>query len=92
MAPVDLGGALRAASGADPASVADVVLKVAADFGATDVVVYLVDFAHETLEPLPNRTTHADLPHSEEVATTMAGRVFTNQTPSIGHSENSEAT
>jgi serine phosphatase RsbU (regulator of sigma subunit) len=79
MASVDLGRALRAAAGADPASVADVVLRVAGDFGASDVVVYLVDFAQDTLEPLPGRTTHADLPHSEEVATTMAGRAFTDQ-------------
>lgn len=83
MTSVDLGRALRAATGADPASVADVVLKVAGDFGATDVVMYLIDFAQETLEPLPNRTTHADLPHSEEVASTMAGRAFADQSPTI---------
>ena len=83
MTAVELGLALRAARDADPASVADVVVKIAGEIGASDVVLYLVDFAQETLEPLPTRATHADLPHSEEVATTMAGRAFTTQSPAI---------
>lgn len=71
------------AHGADPGSVPDVLLKVAAGIGATDVVVYIVDFAQQTLEPLPTRRTHADLPHSEEVASTMAGRAFTDCTSTV---------
>src|SRR4051812_2997779 len=51
------------------------------EFGGTDVVVYLVDFAQTTLEPLPDRSTHTELPHSEEVATTIAGRAFLDQRP-----------
>lgn len=78
-----LGDALRMAQQADPASIPEVVLKVAADLGATDVVLYLVDFAQTTLEPLPDRTTHADLPKSEIVATTLAGRAFVDQRPAI---------
>ena len=66
---------------ADPAGIPDVVLRIASDFGATDVVVYLVDFAQTTLEPLPARSTHAEVPKSEEVATTMAGRAFVDQRP-----------
>ena len=66
---------------ADPAGIPDVVLRIASDFGATDVVVYLVDFAQTTLEPLPDRSTHAEVPKSEEVATTMAGRAFVDQRP-----------
>jgi len=69
--------------GSDPASVPDVVAKIAADLGATDVVLYLVDFAQTTLEPLPGRATHSDLPASEEVSSTMAGRAFTDQRPAI---------
>ena len=76
-----LGDALRAAQLADPASIPDVVLKVAGDLGATDVVVYLVDFAQTTLEPLPDRSNHAEVPHSEDVAGSMAGRVFVGQVP-----------
>ena len=74
---------MRVSQGADPASVPDVVVRVAAELGASDVVVYLVDFAQSTLEPLPGRTKHADLPTSEEVATTMAGRAFVDQRPAI---------
>lgn len=40
---------------------------------------YLVDFGQATLEPLPDRRAHADLPVSEPVATTMAGRAFVAQ-------------
>jgi serine phosphatase RsbU (regulator of sigma subunit) len=77
--PLDFGAALRAAQDADPASISDIVEKVASTFGATDVVVYLVDFGQATLEPLPDRRAHADLPVSESVATTMAGRAFVAQ-------------
>ncbi|MHB8671045.1 MAG: PP2C family protein-serine/threonine phosphatase [Acidimicrobiales bacterium] len=79
MASFDLGPALRTARTEDPASIPDLVLKVASELGATDVVVYLVDFAQNTLEPVPDRSAHAELPQSEEVATTMAGRAFIDQ-------------
>jgi serine phosphatase RsbU (regulator of sigma subunit) len=64
------------------------VAKIASDVGATDVVVYLVDFAQSTLEPLPGRATHSELPCSEEVATTMAGRAFVDQSPAIAERPN----
>ena len=79
MTPLDFGAALRAAQAADPASIPDIVESVAATFGATDIVVYLVDFGQATLEPLPDRRPHADMPVSEPVATTMAGRAFVAQ-------------
>ena len=82
MPPLDLGAALRAAHGTDPAAVPEVVLRVAGELGATDVTIYLVDFAQTTLEPLPDRRTHTALPRSEDVATTMAGRAFSTATPS----------
>src|SRR3954453_8610032 len=81
MPSLELGRALRAARGADPASVTDVVQRVARDLGGTDVVIYLVDFAQTTLEPLPARATHGDVPSSEEGATTVAGRAFVDQRP-----------
>jgi serine phosphatase RsbU (regulator of sigma subunit) len=80
---LNLRHALRRASSGDPASVADVVVGMAAEVGATDAILYLVDFAQETLEPLPSRTTHAEVPHSEAVAGTMAGRAFITQAPAI---------
>src|SRR5688572_3625948 len=80
---MNLGHAMRVAQGADPASVPDVVLRIATELGATDVVVYLVDFAQATLEPLPGRATHSELPSSEAVASTMAGRAFVDQRPAL---------
>lgn len=79
MTPLDLGAALRAAQEADPASIPDIIEAVASTFGAHDVVVYLVDFGQATLEPLPDRRAHANLPGSESVATTMAGHAFVAQ-------------
>jgi hypothetical protein len=76
---LDFGAALRAARAADPASIPDIVETVASTFGATDIVLYLVDFGQATLEPLPDRRAHAELPVSESVATTMAGRAFVSQ-------------
>jgi serine phosphatase RsbU (regulator of sigma subunit) len=77
--PLSLGDALRAARAGYPASIPDVILRVACEFGATDIVVYLVDFALTTLEPLPDRSTHADVPTSEVVTSSMAGRAFVDQ-------------
>lgn len=76
---VDLSQALRKARGADPASIPEIVETVAASFGASDTVVYLVDFGQATLEPLPDRRPHDEVPQSESVATTMAGRAFVTQ-------------
>ena len=73
---LELGGALRATQDADPAAVPDIVSRIATTMNATDVVVYLIDFGQTTLEPMPDRSSHADLPQSEDVATTMAGRAF----------------
>lgn len=67
---------MRAARRTDPAAIADVVLRIAGELGASDVTVYLVDFAQTTLEPVPDRSPHAEIPTSEDVATTMAGRAF----------------
>ena len=76
MATIDLGAAIRAARGADPVAVSDVVLRVAGELGAVDVTIYLVDFGQTTLVPIPDRSTHAEVAVNEDVATTMAGRAF----------------
>jgi serine phosphatase RsbU (regulator of sigma subunit) len=72
----DLGAALRLARSSDPASITDVVGRIAGELGASDTVVYLVDFAQDTLEPLPDRRQHADRPTSEDVPASIAGRAF----------------
>jgi serine phosphatase RsbU (regulator of sigma subunit) len=73
---VDIAAAMRTAQLADPASVAVVMTLAARDIGGSDVVLYLVDFEQLVLEPLRGTQAHADLPGTEEVATTMAGRSF----------------
>ncbi len=78
---LDLVAVLRASEGADPAAVVDTIASAVRDFGATDVVIYLVDFEQQVLEPLPDRAAHAALPTGEEVATSMAGRAFLTRSP-----------
>ena len=73
---MDLAAVLRAAQTADPSGVVDLLGVAAREIGAGDLTVYLVDFEQMVLEPLPDRSAHADLAHTEEVATTMAGRAF----------------
>jgi serine phosphatase RsbU (regulator of sigma subunit) len=79
---------LRAAQGADPASVVDIVASAAREFGATDVSAYLVDFEQEVLEPLPDRAAHADVPQVEIVAASMAGRAFLTGGPVTAERDN----
>jgi hypothetical protein len=66
---------------ADPADVPDMVAAAASEIGAGDVVVYLVDFEQEALEPLPDRAAHQELPRTEEVGTTIAGRAYLQRRP-----------
>ena len=79
MPSIDFGRALREARNANPAAMPDILARSATAFGATDLVVYLVDFSRTVLEPMPNGLVHADAPGSEELATTMAGRAFNDQ-------------
>jgi serine phosphatase RsbU (regulator of sigma subunit) len=79
VAAIDFGQALRAARDANPAAMPDILTRAASGFGATDVVVYLVDFSKTVLEPMPDRSAHADVPETEPLATTMAGRAFVDQ-------------
>ena len=76
-----MGTAMRAMRMADPASVPDVVAKAAREAGAFDVVLYLVDFGQTTLEPVPDASVHVELPVTEAVAASMAGRAFVDQHP-----------
>lgn len=73
---IDIGLALRMARNADPAAILAILAAAAGDLGATDIVLYLVDFGQTVLEPLPGFHAHAEVPVAEEVATTMAGRAF----------------
>ena len=66
---------------AQPEAVTAAIESVGVTLGVSDVVVYLVDFGQTVLEPLGNHAPHAELPHSEDVVSTMAGRAFLTQTP-----------
>ncbi len=76
---IDVGAALRRSLGSSPDSIPEIVGAAAAEVGGTDVVLYLVDFGQEILEPIPDRTTHAEVATAEAVASTMAGRAFIDQ-------------
>ncbi len=89
MARLDLGLALRQAQAA-PETVPDIVTRVARPIGATDVTVYLADFAQTTLQPIPDRAAHAQVPEPEAVIGTMAGRAFVTNT--VTTSERPEGT
>lgn len=75
-----MGAALRRSLGASPDSIPEILGSAAAEAGGTDLVVYLVDFGQETLAPMPDRTTHAEVATAEPVASSMAGRAFVDQT------------
>jgi serine phosphatase RsbU (regulator of sigma subunit) len=72
----DIGGSLRSLPGSYPTDVANRVAATAQAAGATDVVLYLIDFEHTQLLPLPTTGAHNELPVPESVPTTMAGRAF----------------
>jgi len=76
---IDFGAALRRARHSNPVEISQILAGAAAELDARDVVVYLVDFGQTVLEPVPDASTHAELPKSEDVATTMAGRAFVGQ-------------
>jgi serine phosphatase RsbU (regulator of sigma subunit) len=80
MTDLDLTPLLRSTL-AQPEAVPAAIESVGAKMGASDVVVYLVDFGQTVLEPLSDHTSHSELPHAEEVVSTMAGRAFLTQAP-----------
>jgi hypothetical protein len=79
MTGIDLTPLLRSTL-AQPEAVTAALESVGATLGASDVVVYLIDFGQTVLEPLGDHAAHAELPHAEDVASTMAGRAFLTQT------------
>jgi hypothetical protein len=80
MTGLDLTPLLRS-SLTQPEAVSAAIESVGAKLGVSDVVTYLVDFGRTVLEPLGAHATHNELPHAEEVASTMAGRAFLTQAP-----------
>ena len=86
---LDISAALQAARGADPDSVPAVVREMAQQLlNASDVVLYLIDFAQVSLEPLPDPYVSVATPIDREtVLGTMAGRAFLTQAPVVAERE-----
>lgn len=78
MSLIDFGQTLRQARSANPAAMPDILARTAAEFGATDLVVYLVDFSQTVLEPMTDPSFSGDTPGTE-ASNTMAGRAFSDQ-------------
>lgn len=61
---------------ADPSDVTDMMVGAATAVNATDLTMYMVDFEQRILEPIRGQSTHAEVPHAEQVGASMAGRAF----------------
>jgi hypothetical protein len=75
----DFGAGLRALHDQAPTSVVDSLTSLAHAAGAVDVVLYLADFEHAVLTPIPSRAAHVALPTGEPVDGSPAGRAFIEQ-------------
>jgi serine phosphatase RsbU (regulator of sigma subunit) len=75
----DFGDVLRALRDLAPAAVIELMVGLAEGTGATDVVVYLVDFGQIVLSPLPAGGAHVRLPEVEAIPGSVAGRAFTER-------------
>jgi hypothetical protein len=72
----DFGALLGAMARADPVDVADLVALAGRTLEASDVVLYLVDFEQQVLEPVTDGSGAPAAHPSEEVGTTLPGRAF----------------
>jgi hypothetical protein len=83
MDPADASAAFMAALDADPSSIPEAIGSVAAGFGATQVVIYMVDLSQAVLLPVPGGLADTPEPPTEAVETTVAGRAFIEQQPVV---------
>lgn len=88
MTPVDrlaYTAALRVLSRSVDTDLHAALLAALEPLGGSDPVVYLADFSHRTLIPVPRtdqaRTVSAHQPPDEDIASTMAGRAFIRREP-----------
>ncbi|MDT4956321.1 MAG: hypothetical protein QOD31_120 [Pseudonocardiales bacterium] len=76
-----IGRLLRASQSADPDALVETLSMTVADLGGTDVVLYLVDYAHAVLMPHPDALPHGEQPRVTTVDGSMAGRAFVSGQP-----------
>jgi serine phosphatase RsbU (regulator of sigma subunit) len=71
-----IGQLLVAQQSAEPDAIVDSLMTATAPVGATDLVLYLIDYEHMTLMPYPDVLAHGEVPEVASVDGTMAGRAF----------------
>lgn len=79
MATFSLEPTLQEATQEDPGILDSICSSLALELGATDVAVYLADFEQSVLVLVGDQVTGSDVPQSEEITSTMAGRAFLSQ-------------
>jgi serine phosphatase RsbU (regulator of sigma subunit) len=67
---------LQAGQIAEPDAIVDTLMGALAPLGASDVVLYLIDYEHVALMPHPDTLDHGDDPKLATVDGSMAGRAF----------------
>ncbi|MEP7178748.1 MAG: PP2C family protein-serine/threonine phosphatase, partial [Pseudonocardiales bacterium] len=76
-----VGRLLRANQSAEPDALVETLSLAIAGLGGTDVVLYLVDYAHAVLMPHPDILPHGEKPRVAAVDGSMAGRAFVSAQP-----------
>lgn len=81
--PLDrpVGRLLRLAQEADPQRVVETLSLTVAELGGSDVVLFLIDYDHSRLTPLPDALPHGEDPSVASLEGSMAGRVFRSGRP-----------
>ena len=69
-------GVSLAIGAADPGDVPGMLVAAVSELGATNLVVYLVDFEQHLLEPIRDQSAQSALAETEEVGVSVAGRAF----------------
>lgn len=76
-----LGRLLRLVQQADPQQIVETLAMTVAELGGSDVVLYLIDYDHSRLTPLPVGVSQAETSEVLSLEGSMAGRVFQAGTP-----------
>lgn len=64
----------------EPDAIVETLMTATATLGATDLVLYLIDYEHTTLMPHPDVLPHGQRPELATVDGSMAGRAFQSAT------------
>ena len=75
-----IGGLLLAQQAAAPDAIVETLMVATAPLGATDLVLYLIDYEHIALMPHPDVLPHGERPEVAAVDGSMAGRAFQSAT------------